>query len=59
MIKAYALICKGKTKWILMRDSLGILKIYANEEKAKEAASNYIGGAVKVKEVFLRLENDR
>jgi hypothetical protein len=59
MIKAYALIFKTKAQWQIMRDSFGVLKIYVNEEKAKEAASNYIGGAVKVKEVFLRFENDR
>lgn len=56
MIKVYALVCKGKAKWQVMRDNSGILKIYASEEKAKEAANGYVGGEVKVKEMLLRTQ---
>lgn len=58
MVKVYALIHKGKTKWLLVRDTSGALKIYTSEEKAKEAASGYVGGTVKVREMELRVEND-
>lgn len=59
MIKVYALIFKGKTKWQIVRDGLGALRIYSSEEKAKEVASGYISGSVKVKEMELRFEDDR
>ena len=39
MIKVYALIFKGKTKWQIVRDGLGALRIYSIEEKAKDNKS--------------------